>query len=470
MLISTHVAIIGAGFSGTMLAVNLIKNLPAHRNISLTLIEKSGRFAQGAAYSTTDPSHLLNVPAILMGAFWNDPKHFFRWIQSHKQIWEAHFHDLVVHEGSFVPRQLYALYLNFLFEQAKLEAEDRQIKLRCIPEEAIEALPRNPQHIQIRLKNGLCIEANVVVLATNLSTYKRFEVDPDLPKQAYIANLWDPTLHEEKFAYMHNPQARIVIIGTGLTMVDATVSLIKRGFSGQIIALSKDGCMPEPHIERLEQIPSPFTVQDAPRNMLTLFRRIRTEIKNGEKFGINWRQIIDSLRPITVGVWEQLPLKEKKQFVRHILSQWNRYRHRIPPESHRILQNFLKKEKLSFQSGYVTAIRKANPLQVRIISTPNDDLIVDCVINCSGPQLDINKTNSLLFKSLLSQSLITSDPLNMGIVVDEQYRVIGENEEQILPIYAMGQLLYGQKLETVAIPELREQCHSIALHLSSKCS
>ena len=65
------VAIVGGGFSGTILAAQL-----ARRGISSVLIDGSGRAGQGVAYSTTEPAHLLNVRAEGMSAWADDPEHF----------------------------------------------------------------------------------------------------------------------------------------------------------------------------------------------------------------------------------------------------------------------------------------------------------------------------------------------------------------------------------------------------------
>ena len=69
------IAIIGAGFCGSMVAVNLLRK--ATEKIEIALIERSGSFARGLAYGTTDRSHLLNVPAGKMGAFPDDHEHFY---------------------------------------------------------------------------------------------------------------------------------------------------------------------------------------------------------------------------------------------------------------------------------------------------------------------------------------------------------------------------------------------------------
>ena len=71
--VSLPVAIVGGGFSGTMVAAQL-----ARKGIYSVLIEKAGRAGQGIAYSTREPAHVLNVRAEVMSAWADDLEHFSR--------------------------------------------------------------------------------------------------------------------------------------------------------------------------------------------------------------------------------------------------------------------------------------------------------------------------------------------------------------------------------------------------------
>ena len=77
--IGPRIAIIGAGFSGSLLAVQLLKR--ALPNGRIYLIEKNAQFGGGLAYSTGNANHLLNVRASRMSAFVDEPDHFTNWLQ-----------------------------------------------------------------------------------------------------------------------------------------------------------------------------------------------------------------------------------------------------------------------------------------------------------------------------------------------------------------------------------------------------
>lgn len=461
--VHTSIAIVGSGFSGTMTAINLIQMLPSNHQTHITLIEKSGIFAQGVAYSTQDPYHLLNVRAIRMGAFSDNPEHFYQWTQEHENLWKQYFPALTVHPEDYVPRKLYALYLHFLFEQAKQEAKNKHITLLCLSNEAIAAIPIKGDQLKITLNNDRSLITNFLVLATNFQTSQNIQIDPNLPPGHYIDNIWNlpynSFLSLSDFSHLKT-NSRIVIVGSGLTMVDAAVTLIKKGYPGEILAISKHGHLPEPHHEKID-VPPPNALHKYPIQLLPLFKYVKEECIAAEKKGVDWRAIIDSLRPFAVSLWEALSLNDKKRFVRHVLSFWNKYRHRIPPSSFKIIQTHQQNGKLRVIKGNVKALHKSNK---QISVETNQSIIADYVLNCSGPQLNIKKTTNPLLKNLLQNELVTPDPLNMGISVDDHYKVIGKIN---CSIYAMGQLLTGQKLETVAVPELRNQCAHIAKEICS---
>ena len=70
------VAIIGGGFSGTMVAAQL-----ARKGVDAVLIDGSGRAGLGIAYSTREPAHVLNVRAEVMSAWPEDLEHFVRLVE-----------------------------------------------------------------------------------------------------------------------------------------------------------------------------------------------------------------------------------------------------------------------------------------------------------------------------------------------------------------------------------------------------
>ena len=100
------VLIIGGGFSGTVLAYQLLRRDP---KLDIAIVDSGEKLGQGIAYSTTHRCHVLNVPAKGMSALADDPEHFLRWARSN--------YDSNVRPEAFLPRKEYARYLESLLEE-----------------------------------------------------------------------------------------------------------------------------------------------------------------------------------------------------------------------------------------------------------------------------------------------------------------------------------------------------------------
>lgn len=455
------IAIIGGGFSGITIALNLIKKASARNPFNIVIIEKSGQFAQGVAYSTRDPFHFLNVRANRMGALADDEEHFYTWLQNNPTKWKSEFPHLAIEPTSFVPRRVYALYLESLLSQLTDEAKQKQIGVTLLCGEATDIFPIEGNLLKIEMKSHAPLLAHAAVLATSLPQYRCFETSSDLPKGSYEENVWDPSpqsiLAMPDLSHL-GAATSIAVIGSGLTMVDVIVSLYKKGFRGKITVLSKDAIPPEPHLEQALPKMKPVFLSDNAKDIRSILRTIRRSIKEAQEAGHDWRCVIDSLRPITVSVWTKLPFVEKKRFMRHLFSHWNRLRHRIPPQSYDILKQLQMQGRLTYVSMNVTKIAKSKRPN-KLCSMGDGNFEADYILNCSGAHKDIQKVPNPFLQNLLKRGLIQSNALNMGIDVDAQFRVMGNPS---VPIYALGQLLLGQRLESVAVPELRQQCACIA--------
>ncbi len=137
------VAIVGGGFSGTMVAAQL-----ARKGISSVLIDGSGRAGQGVAYSTREPAHVLNVRAEVMSAWTDDPEHFVRLAES---------------EGGgrrdFVERRQFGRYLRAILDEAVETG-----RVRVAQRQAIAAEP-TASGWTVRLDDGEALDASALVLA-----------------------------------------------------------------------------------------------------------------------------------------------------------------------------------------------------------------------------------------------------------------------------------------------------------------
>ena len=314
------IAVIGAGFSGTLLALHLLRRCPP--SVRVHLIERSPQFGRGLAYSTGNPNHVLNVPAGRMSAFHDRPDDFFQWLQ----------HDpdpgsVPVTPGAFVSRSVFGDYIRHHLNAEFRRASGRGGRLVLSRGEVLD-LRTSRGGIVLDLDRQRQLEADIAVLAIgNFPPEPPPIADPsfyDTP--GYRPDPWAPEALSDL-----DPQAPVLLIGTGLTMVDTTISLLDRGHTGPIHALSRRGLLPRRHGTGAATAAVALIERPLPTTAAGLTRLLREEVAAVAEPGRDWRAVIDGLRPATQDIWQAMPFKERARFIRHLRPWWEVHRHRVPP-------------------------------------------------------------------------------------------------------------------------------------------
>jgi len=146
------VVIIGGGFSGTMLAVHLLRH---SSSLSVAIVDRGALPGRGLAYSSPHRFHLLNVPAGEMSAWPDAPDDFLRWARTH--------YDAAVQSRSFPPRSVYGAYVASLLEATLVDGG--RGRFEWIQDEEL-SLHRRKSKLGVQTKVGPELLARTVVLAT----------------------------------------------------------------------------------------------------------------------------------------------------------------------------------------------------------------------------------------------------------------------------------------------------------------
>lgn len=439
---ATRVAIVGAGFSGTLLAINLLEQ----PDVEVLLIERDRhRMGAGVAYSSTETSHLLNVRAGNMSAFADRPDHFCDWLAAHGLGCEA----------AFVTRATYGRYLRETL-RAAMERYGRRLKL--VDDEVLDIEEKGGQ-VTLGLVNGGLIEADRAVLAIgNLPPHDPPAIaDAHLPSHRYIADPW-----ASDFAEGLAGDATVLVVGTGLTAVDVILRLVASSFTGRITALSRRGLRPHRHVDGLPR-PKPVLARPAP-DLSELVRWARDEAQTRD-----WRLVVDSIRPITQMMWAGADADKRARFLRHLRPFWDVHRHRLAPEVADRVDALVASGQLRFRAGKIAGVTvEPDALAVAWLPRGEADLVTTRaarVINCTGPQGDLLRSSDPLVKRLLGARRIRPDVLRLGLDIDRDGHVIdaaGQPSEHIL---AIGPMTRGDLWEVVAVPDIRGQVSALARRL-----
>lgn len=452
-----HFAVIGGGFCGTLTLVNLIRH--AQSSFSVTLVEKTDRLGAGIAYNTTDPCYLLNVPAVKMEALYDKPGHFFQWLTSrHELLFDYGIAELL--PESFIPRAIYKIYLHEILQESLSLAKEKGIDVTFLKDEVVNLEPL--QHaIKLYMDTGSFISADAAVLALGISQNKSF---PAVNNRNYIDNIWSRSpeniLQWDSLDAL-GKKCRIAIIGCGLTMVDVCMSLKSRRFPGQIYSFSRLGNLPKVHNRKLSSYHRFIDVDHPPENLLELLKTVRREIALSE----DWRNVIDQLRMTIGSIWERLSWNDRKRAMKHLLNKWNLFRHRMPWKCWEELEPWIIEKRLTLVRSKVISVSQ-QPFGIVYQPHGSEDRRIfeaDFVINCTGPELNISKHTSKLVQNILRKGIALPDPLMAGIQADKEGLVKGQSR-----LFAVGQILFGERLETTAVPDLRKQCWDLAIHLLQK--
>ncbi|MBS1850644.1 MAG: FAD/NAD(P)-binding protein [Acidobacteria bacterium] len=443
-----HIVIVGGGFSGSTLAIQLLRGSPQW---NVTVIDQGPVPGRGLAYSTPYDCHLLNVCATDMTALPDEPDHFFKWVKAH--------HDPAVQPRTFLPRAVYGKYIGAQLERAREECAGR---LAWLQDEAI-SLRREGEQWLVGRKQGSVVPADTVVLA--LGNFP--PGNPRLPglteqSRRYIAQPWSKNALADLPA-----RGSVLLIGSGLTGVDLAIALYTEKFQGTIHFLSRHGLMPQRH-ELTDPWPR-FWDASSPRTARGMLRLVRSQVRTAAQQGINWRSVIDAMRPVIRQVWQSLPLEERKRALRHVRSYWEVHRHRVAPEIGDRLQAMVQSGMAQLHAGRITRYTEtADFVEVSYTarqSGAEHALRVDRVINCTGPATDYRKINHPLLADLFAQGLICTDELALGLQVDFDGALLDRAGKPSGALYAVGPARKGMLWESTAVPEIRVQASMLVQHL-----
>lgn len=430
------VAIVGAGFSGLLTALHLVADPAGPR---VRLIERSGTFGRGAAYSTANPDHLLNVRVGNMSAFPDRPDHFTEWL-SGRGGWSAH--------GGFVTRGVYGDYLQDLLRQALEETAANRLLLE--QDEAVEVRPVGDGW-RVKLGVGRELAAQAVVLAPGvLKPAPPPAAGPDLlASPHYVADPWGGADRLARTA------GDVLLLGAGLTMVDVAIGLVGPG--RRVWAISRRGLLSRTHAPVAAGPPS-ARPEGSP---LDLLRRLRTEAGPND-----WREAIDNVRPHVTAIWRSWSQPQRRAFLRHLRPWWDICRHRLSPSVARQIHAAVRARDLMVRAGEVTQL---SPVRdgIEVAWRPRGErslrrLKVSAVVNCTGFAGDLERAGDPLLARLLDQGLVRADPNRLGLDVDEVSRPLGRDGRTRAGLYAVGPLTRGAVWEMTSVPDIRLQAADTA--------
>ena len=459
---SADILIIGGGLSGALLAAQLLR-LPGERRV--LVIEPRAELGRGEAYSAVELGHTLNGNAARMSVDPDNADDLTQWLSAYIAAggWPESAAQAVPVAELFPPRGLFGVYVQQRLAQAQEQGARQGSSVEHVRGEVVD-LQVDAQATWLTLSDGSRLRGEFAVLATGMFPAARTPQTHSSGVNAAALDPWDVAAMARL-----DSQATVMIIGSGLTMVDAVVSLEQAGHRGPIEVFSRHGLLP--HVRRQPPQWLDFLALDpgirSPRQLL---RELRGQCRAAQAQGIDWQAPLDTVRAHIARLWSQATDVQRRQFVRHVRPWWESHHHRSPPLSAELVarlheQGRLRIHAASFKGllppheGRLSlALRRRGESEVTVVSG-------DALINSSGIEYDWRRVARLLPQQLLARGLIQPGPLALGIAARADGAVIDAQGQVARRLFAMGPPLRGMWWESTAVTDVASQAKALAQRL-----
>jgi uncharacterized NAD(P)/FAD-binding protein YdhS len=456
---NADVLIVGGGLSGTMLAVQLLR-LPGKRQI--LVIEPRQELGRGEAYSAVEVGHTLNGNAARMSVDPDNADDLTQWLTAYIADggWPESDQQHVPISELFPPRGIFGLYAQQRLAEAKALSASTVEHVRA---EVVD-LEVDEHSTLLTLSDGQQLRGTFAVLATGMFPAARTPQTESSGLNAAAVDPWDVQAMTQL-----DPQATVLIIGSGLTMVDAVVSLEQAGHRGPIEIFSRHGLLP--HVRRQPPAWVDFLGEDhSLRSPRQLLREVRRQCKLALEQGIDWQAPLDTVRANIGRLWSQASEAEKRQFVRHIRPWWESHHHRSPPLSAELVARLHGERRLRIRAAsYKGLVPSQVDVTIRLRPRGEQEVVQvsgAALINSSGIEYDWRRVARPLPRQLLKRGLIQPGPLALGIAADVSGAVLDANGQVSQRLFAMGPPLRGMWWESTAVTDVAIQAKALAARLA----
>src|SRR4051812_24781356 len=421
-----RVVIVGGGAAAVVAAVHLFRQADAENPLEVHIVERRGQVGPGLAYRTTHPRHLVNNFAGRLSAVDGDPDHLRRWCRARGHTIEP---------TSFVHRRTYGAYLVDVLSDIDVPEGSALSRTSGTVRDVV----RTEAGLDVHVDRDQHLRADKVVLALGNPPPRR-DVELERSGRAYVGDPWSGDLHE-----LVGEATDVLLLGTGLTMVDAVVTLQDRLPLTRFTAMSRSGLLPAAHRRMTGRLHDTFHpgLGSVPVVVGAVHARIEEVVAEGG----DWRDVIDSVRASANDLWTSWSPSDQECFVEQVARAWEVARHRMPPEAADLIKRLVRSGRLR-----ITRTGQLDPAHFTR------------VVNCTGPAPVPTRGWNPLVDRLLDRGTIRAHRLGLGLDLDEHGRVVGADGTVEPDVYVLGAARRGLEWEVIAIPDLRSQSVRLAYH------
>lgn len=419
-----RIVVVGGGAAGTIVAAHLLRAADSRQPVEVRVVEREEEVGPGLAYRTRHPLHLLNNYAGRLSALDQDPDHLLRWCAGQ---------GCRAQPTSFLPRVTYGRYLADVLDGIPLPPGSRLVRTRG----TVSDLRRHHDGFQVQLSCGWSMEAETVVLALGNPPPQRQRAWEHLGER-YSGDPWAADLPQRIAG-----AREVLVLGTGLTMVDVVAQLHAELPTVRVTAASRHGLLPEVHRRSAPRVHDTFAADSC--SLAAVVVRIQEQVETLRRSGGDWRDVVDSVRARANDLWRGFTTEEQEEFVATLARRWEVSRHRMAPA----------------MAHHIELLEASGVLQISTLDEVEGEEF-DHVVNCTGPAPVPTQGWNPLVDNLLERGAVRPHRLGLGLDLDDDGRAVDHTGRVDPDLYVVGAARRGLEWEVAAIPDLRVQAARLA--------
>lgn len=468
-----RVTIVGGGLSGAATAVQLARASPVA--LAITIVEPAAELGRGLAYSADDPDHRVNGTPLTHMIDPQQPELLQNWIDR-TGLLEHDPEASASGSGTFIRRTDFGRFVaDTVRDHASGQAGGSTI--RHCRDMAVDMLP-GEAGFAVRTASGALLDARLVVVATGNAA-------PRLPKPFSATHARHPSIvalpTDMARVRALPPEARVLVVGSGLTAFDILSTLVRRGHTGPIRVVSRRGMRPSPQrpvlapvpgrvmptiLERIEgPIPDFLPGNGTALTARTLLRAVRRQIAIDMAAGGDWYGGFDALRDVLWQVWPKIPVAEKLRILRRLRPWYDAYRFRVPPQNANAVARAEREGRVAFRAARLHRVDAAEGMrEVRVewedpVTRAIHAGTFDAVINCTGLDPSMGIAVNPFLANATERGLLRADPTGIGVEVDAQCRPINRAGEAVERMRVFGPPTAGSCGDPLGVVFIAAQIH-----------
>jgi uncharacterized NAD(P)/FAD-binding protein YdhS len=432
------VIIVGGGFSGATAAVQLVRR--SAQALAITVVEPRPRVGPGLAYSATDPDHRLNGPVLTHAIDPEDPADLLNWCER-TGVLQRDPGAFSATGKPFVRRSDFGHYLaQSVQAHAHWPANGSTIR-------HVQGLATGANCVDggvtVQVQGGDALHGAMLIVATG-NPRPRLRAPFDAALQGH-PRVWADPLDPARPLQLP-PEARVLLVGSGLTALDLMATLLRQGHRGPVDVLSRRGLRPRPQapdpvlppgvpVPRIldsinAELPDWLRAASRTPTARSWTRALRARIRSGQAGGETWHAGFDELRNVVWRAWPLLPPAEQRRFLQRLRTWYDMHRFRTPPMTDARIRDAESLGQVRYRAARVQHVGALPDGTLQATWTDAMGLHTqsfDAVVNCTGLDATAQVDDNPLLASLRSQGQLQVDPAGIGFAVDAHGCAIGRD-------------------------------------------